>query len=576
MEERYLGAYKILKRIGAGGMSKVYLAAHEDVPNLKVILKVLDDPRMGERFRQEADKLALLDGHPNICRIKHFFSHGEETVIAMEYIDGMTLEEKIKAEGCLTPDESIRIIAEVLDTLTFAHQKKIYHRDIKPSNIMLDSAGNVKIIDFGIAKGDADPNLTMAGTACGTPAYMAPEQFNDSENTDYALVDIYSVGVSLYYTVCGELPFKGDNQFAIRDAKLFAEPPAPRSLRPDIPAALEAAILKAMSREPANRFQSTTEMKAVVEQTGGKVPPASLASTQTIGTPRKKSRIGRLAIGVLLVVLLGYSAYHFWPEPGPPDPPELISPWNETLIDDTYRPELAWQATVDKEGLYELSIAADSLFDSAEIISDLTGAAYQPSQDMVDGDHYWRVRAIGSDGQISDYSPIHVFTIDMPEPATGMLSVSVNRPSDIYVDGSLEMRRATSWEDKLETGRHIVRVENTGSNERVKVDTVDIEADQNLKREFSFTARTTTPVNRPATGRLIVLSLPTGASIFVDGELIEDGQTPHTLTLPSGKRAIKAVLLDGNRSLESSVTISKGTEKRVMFDFEQDSVKFIF
>ncbi len=223
MEERYIGNYKILKRMGVGGMAKVYLAVHEDVPNLKVILKILDDIRMGDRFKQEADKLALLDGHPNICRIKHFFSHGEETVIAMEYIDGMTLEEKIKSDTQLTLEEAVRIISEVLDTLSYAHEKKIYHRDIKPGNIMIDSSGNVKVIDFGIAKGEADPNLTVAGTACGTPAYMAPEQFDDSEGALNAQVDIYAVGVNLYYMLCGEQPFKGDNQFAIRDEKLFGQ-----------------------------------------------------------------------------------------------------------------------------------------------------------------------------------------------------------------------------------------------------------------------------------------------------------------------------------------------------------------
>ena len=192
MTEQLIGNYKILDKIGAGGMAKVYLAVHKDVPNLKVILKILTDSRLVERFKQEADKLALLDGNPNICRIKHFFNHGEDIVIAMEYIDGITLDKKIKTDGRITIDESLRIIRDVLGVLAFAHGKGIYHRDIKPSNIMLDSEGNVKVIDFGIAKAKSDPNLTIAGTSCGTPPYMAPEQFTPSEDTNYALVDVYA------------------------------------------------------------------------------------------------------------------------------------------------------------------------------------------------------------------------------------------------------------------------------------------------------------------------------------------------------------------------------------------------
>ena len=204
MTDEHIGNYKVIEKVGAGGMAKVYLAVHKDVPNLKVVLKILSDSRLIDRFRQEADKMALLDGHGNICQIKHFFNHEDNLVIAMEYIQGKTLEELINAREKIPVKEAVDIAIKVLETLQFAHKKKIYHRDIKPSNIMIDNSGQVKIIDFGIAKAEDDPDLTVAGSACGTPSYMAPEQFTPSVRTNYALVDIYAVGTTLFHMLTGK------------------------------------------------------------------------------------------------------------------------------------------------------------------------------------------------------------------------------------------------------------------------------------------------------------------------------------------------------------------------------------
>ena len=227
-DQQFIGEYRVLQKIGAGGMGKVFLAVHRDVPNLKVILKTLTDPRLADRFHQEADKLALLDGHPAICRIKHFFQYGEELVIAMEYIEGLTLDKKYELEGQPSIDEAVKMVCEILDILEFAHGKGIAHRDIKPSNVMIDKAGRIKVIDFGIAKAESDPNLTQAGAGLGTPAYMAPEQFNPSPDTNFAIADVYAAGTCLYFLLTGKLPFKADNEFAMRDAKLFSKPAKPR------------------------------------------------------------------------------------------------------------------------------------------------------------------------------------------------------------------------------------------------------------------------------------------------------------------------------------------------------------
>ncbi len=347
MNHQSIGDYNILKKAGSGGMSSVYLAVHRDVPNLKVILKVLSDQRMVDRFRQEADKLALLDGHPRICQIKHFFNHGDEIVIAMEYIDGTTLEELMEAQKRLPVASALQIIIDVLDTLDFAHQKRIFHRDIKPSNIMIDSRNQIKIIDFGIAKADSDPSLTVTGSSCGTPLYMAPEQFNPTETINYALVDIYAVGTTLYYLVTGQLPFRGDNPFALRDAKLFTEPPRPRDLNPEIPKAVEQIILKAIDKDPQNRYASVMEMQEALKSVGRGLTPADRTETiaaegESSPRPRKKLGLVMGAVVILAAVIIGYFVIRPKPEVPPLAAPHLLEPAAEAALE-AATPTFSWQ-----------------------------------------------------------------------------------------------------------------------------------------------------------------------------------------------------------------------------------------
>ena len=506
MEEQFIGSYKVLKKIGAGGMSRVYLAVHQDVPNLKVILKILSDPRLGERFRHEADKLALLDGHPNICRIKHFFSHGEDTVIAMEYIDGMDVEEKIKEEGKFSTEESLQIISDLLDILEFAHQKGIYHRDIKPGNIMVDKKGQVKIIDFGIAKAETDPNLTLAGTACGTPAYMAPEQFTPTQDTNYALVDIYAAGTTLYAMLTGECPFKGDNEFAIRDAKLFSEAPKPRSLNPDIPKPVEDIIMKSLTREPAERYQSASEMRAALDATRrtAKVGVPSGPPDMTIDVrtaPKRKSRKPLLTgIAVVVLALAAFAAYEFWP--------------------------------LDSEK------GKAAKLDTIAVPEDTTGEGL-------------------------DISGIPVV------PATGIISINVTPSGDIYVDDSLLGKRTKSASLTCDTGIHIIRVENEKATRKVRHDTVLLAADEKLTRDYRFIIRQEPPPPRPepAFGQVKVGSNPAGADVYIDGEKQRE-KTIYTFKLKPGKHIITVERDYEGTPLraEQTVLVEKDSIHKVVFD----------
>ncbi len=593
MDEKFIGNYRVLQKIGAGGMAKVYLAVHRDVPNLKVILKILSDPRLGERFKQEADKLALLDGHASICRIKHFFNHGEDTVIAMEYIDGDTLDQAMKNQGGLSIEEAARIAVAVLDTLDFAHQKKIFHRDIKPSNVMVDTSGNVKIIDFGIAKAESDPNLTVAGTACGTPAYMAPEQFNPADDINYALTDIYAVGTTMYYMLCGELPFKGANEFAIRDEKLFSDPARPSTLCKNLPKPLEEVILKAMDKDSENRFQSAQEMKQAIEAIApvpsGKSavkPSHDLTMDVDTGRPRtrKKGNLP-LVLGVVAVAVIAALTYFFWPQgtdvPAAPEAPQLSTPWHETIIDETNRPTFTWQGSATVGATYTLEYATEESFVGRSLFVGLSGTSYTTEEDLNNGDYYWRVRAAGADGQVSPFSEVRVFTIEVPVPVapTGMLLVTVNSSSDIFVGDSLCQTNSRRYEVETDTGRYSIRVENQRSREKVKRESATVMAGQTARSDFRFTFPQTRPEPPPAalTGDLKVLSIPTGAVVFVDGVLQRDISTPHTLTLKPGQRLIKAILSDdGNQTLETTIEVKKGGEDQVMFNFEQDTILLDF
>ena len=299
MTERTIGNYKILKQIGAGGMAKVYLAVHKDVPNLKVVLKILSSPQHAERFMQEADKLALLERNPNVCHIRHFFNHEDELVIAMEYIDGKSLEEMIAEKGRFSVEETAVIVADLLTALGSAHEKEIYHRDIKPGNVMFEKDGMLKIIDFGIAKGKADPQMTIVGTSTGTPEYMAPEQFAGGEQLDYARCDIYAVGTMMYRMLTGEPPFKGANEFVLRDAKMFEDPIPPSRLNGDISGRMDKLILKAIDKDPARRFASALEMRDELLTIsggagGGKAGP-SAGAARAAGPERAKADSGARA-----------------------------------------------------------------------------------------------------------------------------------------------------------------------------------------------------------------------------------------------------------------------------------------
>ena len=594
MDEQSIGNYRILRKIDGGGMAKVYLAVHQDVPNLKVILKLLSDPSLVGRFRQEADKLALLDGNPNICRIKHFFSQGEDTVIAMEYIDGVTLDDRVKLGGKMTEAEALPIIGCVLDVLEFAHLKGVYHRDIKPSNIMIDKSGQVRVIDFGIAKGKTDPNLTMTGGSCGTPSYMAPEQFTPSEDMDYAKVDIYATGTTLYVMLTGQLPFSAANEFVLRDSKLFTDPPKPRSLNPDISKQLESIILRAIAKEPSARFSSAIAMKQAIDALPGKAAKSAVTrngstqwdkptpATASGHTPTVKWRVPiwiGVAAAIVVVALVGYFVSK---------PIVGIAPVLDQIDD---QPIVAGSSLM-------FGVTATGSDNTTPILSarDIpSGATFAPSSGVFEwtpqttqvGNH--RVVFYATDSRDSSVKDSEIVTITVsimaaPPPASTLstLSVSVNPLGDIYLDNNLIGSRSRSVDAKVTEGQHVVRVENGSASNSPIVDTVVIKSGQQADRSYTFAIVKSPPETKTlvdpsfrttvGAGSVVVISRPTiGADIYIDDKLQSD-KTPYTFkNLPAGRHEIRATLVLDGTPLEraQTVDIKPDSTLRVYFDFDK-------
>src|SRR5262249_54379496 len=253
--------------VGKGGMGLVYRARDrqlDEVVALKVVRSEVlkDDPSLLDRFKQEI-KLARRITHRNVLRTHDFGEADGVPYISMEYLEGVTLKDLIRSKGALPLGVGLSIAKQMCHGLLAAHQQGVVHRDIKPQNMLIiPESGELKIMDFGIArisevKGEAS-GLTSAGTVMGTPDYMPPEQAQ-GQPADFRS-DIYSLGVVLFETFTGRLPFDGDTVMAIVMAHIQKPPPKPRSLKPGLPADLETVILRCLEKEPARRFQTVDEV----------------------------------------------------------------------------------------------------------------------------------------------------------------------------------------------------------------------------------------------------------------------------------------------------------------------------
>ena len=261
------GRYEIRELIGVGGMANVY-HCYDTIDAREVAIKILKDEFLDNedfirRFKNESKAIAVLN-HPNIVRVYDVSFGDMIQYIVMEYIDGITLKEYIDMQGVLDWKEVIHLTTQILKALQHAHENGIVHRDIKPHNIMLLRDGTIKVTDFGIARFSSNATRTMTEQAIGSVHYIAPEQAR-GEKTD-GKTDIYSVGVMMYEMLTGTLPFDADSAVSVALMQLQANAKRPREINPDIPEGLEEITIKAMQKNPDDRYHSAVEMLSDIER----------------------------------------------------------------------------------------------------------------------------------------------------------------------------------------------------------------------------------------------------------------------------------------------------------------------
>jgi eukaryotic-like serine/threonine-protein kinase len=262
------GRYRVVRKIGAGGMADVYLARDETLGR-QVAVKVLlprfaDDRLFVERFRREAQAAAGLN-HPNIVNIYDRGQIGSTYYIVMEYLRGETLKDYVRRHGRLAARDAIGIALELLAALQYAHEHHVVHRDIKSQNIMLDEHGRARVTDFGIARA-GDSSMTEVGSVLGTAQYLSPEQAKGQPADERS--DLYSIGVVLYEMLTGRVPFKGDTAVSVALKHVNELPPEPIALAADLPPSLNRVVLKALAKNPDRRYNSAaqfaSDLRAVV------------------------------------------------------------------------------------------------------------------------------------------------------------------------------------------------------------------------------------------------------------------------------------------------------------------------
>jgi hypothetical protein len=280
-------------------MGVVYLVREEATGQLRALktLSLVGDSRALARMRREGHAQAQVDRHPNIVRVHSAGEVDGCAYLVQDFVPGGDLKARLR-EGPLSPEEAVRVVAAVGRGLAHAHRHGVLHRDIKPANVLLDADGTPRLGDFGLARAEGELTLTRTGEALGTPAFMAPEQVESARTVD-ARSDVYGLGGLLFAALTGEPPVDGDNPNELLVKVLLKHPRAPSSLRPDVPAALDAICLRALAKDPAERFQTADEMVQALEATLA-APARRAPSRRALVTAAFTVGLSAAALGWLL------------------------------------------------------------------------------------------------------------------------------------------------------------------------------------------------------------------------------------------------------------------------------------
>ena len=324
------GRYRVVSRVGSGGMAEVYCA--DDVQlGRRVAVKLLHerfalDEEFVERFRREASSAASLS-HANIVSVYDRGEWGGTYYIAMEYLDGRSLDSIVREEAPLPPDHAIELTEQVLRAARFAHRRGVVHRDLKPHNVIVDEEGRVKVTDFGIAQAGAS-EITQTGSIMGTARYLSPEQAQGLPVSPRS--DLYSIGVMLYELLTGTVPFEGESVVAIALRHLSEPPRPPSSLVPSISPSLDAIVLRALAKGPEERFADADEFLAALDgerarlrsDTGARRPPRWRRWCRRTRAPLRAPHPATYTTQAITPITgaHGHSAAAWWDPATPADP----------------------------------------------------------------------------------------------------------------------------------------------------------------------------------------------------------------------------------------------------------------
>jgi len=302
--------YTLVQRIGSGGMADVW-SADDSMLGRQVALKFLherftQDAQFVERFRREAQAAAGLQ-HPNVVGV---YDRGEfegRHFIAMEYVQGAALKDLINRG--LSTDEAVEIVRQILAGARFAHERGIIHRDLKPHNVLVDAEGRARVTDFGIARAGAS-EITQAGSVLGTAQYLSPEQAQGFEVG--ATSDLYSIGVILYEALTGRVPFEADTAVAVAMKQVSEQPRRPSQLNPEVPPALDAVVMRALAKDPVDRYQTADEFLAALDEAerdprGGTAIAAAAIPPADEDSSRRKKLIALGIVAALIAALVAYA-----------------------------------------------------------------------------------------------------------------------------------------------------------------------------------------------------------------------------------------------------------------------------